>query len=594
MELRQLLIVIRKWLWLIVLGTVVAATFSYLASRSMPRIYRTTTTVMVGQSLQSANPDTQEIGTSMRLAQTYAQMVRRQPILRATIDSLGLNTSVGELRQNVSVNLVQGTQLMEISVMDVDPQRAKIVADELAQQLILGSPTATEQERETHAHFVETQLQDLQIKIEEGQRELLDLQDSLDSETSALEITNIQAQMSALGQKVTLWQGNYATLLEFFQQSDVNYISIIEPAGVPTRPISPKTELNVLLASIVGLIISLGTAFLLEYVDDTIKTPEDALRVTSLTTLGTIAPIPSTERPEDTLITATQPTSPVSEAYRVLRTNLRFSSLGKSVRTLMVTSTSAIEGKSTTLANLGVVMAQAGQRVILVDTDLRRPYLHRLFGVPNAVGLTTMLLEEELNLSDVLINTNVPGLRFLAGGPIPPNPSELLEIPRMEAIIESLCQEADVVLFDSPPVLAVTDASVLAARVGGTLLVIDAGRTRTDECRKALEALSRVGANLLGVVLNRVASNGSSSYYYYSSTTTERTGQGSRLKRKGLRRHRPERGFVGGLAHRLETGAASTGNKGGRRKIQWFLIALLIIFDLVAIASLVLLLVDGI
>ena len=163
----------------------------------------------------------------------------------------------------------------------------------------------------------------------------------------------------------------------------------------------------------------------------------------------------------------------------------------------------------------------------------------------------------------------------------------------MEAIIESLCQEADVVLFDSPPALAVTDASVLAARVGGTLLVIDAGRTRTDECRKALEALSRVGANLLGVVLNRVASNGSSSYYYYSSTTTERPGQRAKLRR-GLRRHRPERGLVDGLAHRLETGDASTGNKGGRRRIQWFLIALLIIFDLVAIASLVLLLIGGI
>ena len=212
----------------------------------------------------------------------------------------------------------------------------------------------------------------------------------------------------------------------------------------------------------------------------------------------------------------------------------------------------------------------------------------------SSVFVMGLLLEEELSLSDVLINTEIPGLRFLAGGPIPPNPSELLELPRMKAIIESLCQEADVVLFDSPPALAVTDASVLAARVGGTLLVIDAGRTRTDECRKALEALSRVGANVLGIVLNRVASNGSSSYYYYSSAATERPGQRSKLRRKGLRRHRPERGLVSDLAHQLENGAVSTGSKGGRRRIQWFLIALLIIFDLVAIAALVLLLIGGI
>jgi len=593
MELRQVFVVIRKWLWLMLLGTLVAATFSYLASQSMPRIYRTTTTVMVGQSLESANPDTQEIGTSMRLAQTYAQMVRRQPILRATIDTLGLDASVAELRQNVSVNLVQGTQLMEISVMDVDPQRAKIIADELARQLILGSPTATEQEREEHRRFVEGQLQDLQAKIEEGQLQVIDLQESLDNETSALEITNLQAQMSALEQKVTLWQGNYASLLEFFQESDVNYISIIEPAGVPGRPISPKTELNVLLAGTVGLIVSLGTAFLLEYVDDTVKTAEDAARVTSLSTLGAISQMPNNGRPEDTLVTITQPSSPISEAFRVLRTNLRFSSLKQPVSTLMVTSTSSVEGKSTTLANLGVVMAQAGQRVILVDTDLRRPYLHRLFGVPNAVGLTTMLLEDTLGLSDVLLDTEVAGLRLLTGGPIPPNPSELLELPRMEAIIEALCEQADVVLFDSPPVLAVADASVLATRLGGALLVVDAGRTRTDEFRKAFEALTRVGANLLGITLNRVTPNGSSSYYYYSSTSG-RKGQRSKARRRDSGRARLGRGGMARGDRGVLAGSDAGGSGGRRRGMQWLLIALLVVFDLAAIAALVLLLVGGI
>ena len=263
------------------------------------------------------------------------------------------------------------------------------------------------------------------------------------------------------------------------------------------------------------------------------------------------------------------------------------------VSTLMVTSTSSVEGKSTILANLGVLMAQAGQRVILVDTDLRRPYLHRLFGVPNAVGLTTMLLEQSLGLSDVLLDTEVPGLRLLTGGPIPPNPSELLELPRMQAIIEALCKQADVVLFDSPPVLAVADASVLATRLGGVLLIVDAGRTRTEEFRKAYEALTRVGANLLGITLNRVAPNGSSSYYYYSSTTG-RKDRRSKSRRGGPRGVPLQRGTVGGSNHRLVAEPDAASARGGRRKMQWFLISLLVIFDLAAIGALVLLLIGGI
>jgi non-specific protein-tyrosine kinase len=175
--------------------------------------------------------------------------------------------------------------------------------------------------------------------------------------------------------------------------------------------------------------------------------------------------------PNDVLIALRDPRAPASEAYRTLRTNLLFSSLDNPLHTLLVTSTGSDEGKSTTLANLAVIMAQAEQQVILVDCDLRRPGLHTLFGLSNEQGLTSVILEQA-EAALPLQDTAVPGLRLLASGPLPPRPADLLGSRRMEALIERLQAEADIVLFDTPPVTAVTDAAVLATRVDGVLLVL--------------------------------------------------------------------------------------------------------------------------
>ncbi|GIV98060.1 MAG: tyrosine protein kinase [Herpetosiphonaceae bacterium] len=202
----------------------------------------------------------------------------------------------------------------------------------------------------------------------------------------------------------------------------------------------------------------------------------------------------------DQLITIRDPRSPAAEAYHVLRTNIQFSSLDRSLRTLLITSTAPDEGKSTTLANLAVTMAQGEQRVILVDCDLRRPSLHTLFGVPNEQGLTTMILSDDA--APPLQETGVPGLLLLTSGPLPPRPADILGSRRMEAIIQRLKEQADIVLFDTPPVGAVADAAVLAGRVDGVLLVVEAGKTRRDRAREAKRLLEKVNANLLGVVLS--------------------------------------------------------------------------------------------
>lgn len=212
------------------------------------------------------------------------------------------------------------------------------------------------------------------------------------------------------------------------------------------------------------------------------------------------------------LVALRDPRSVAAEAYRTLRTNIQFSSLDKPLHTLLVTSTSADEGKSTTLANLAVTMAQAEQRVILVDCDLRRPSLHTFFNLQNEVGLTSMILAQD-EMPTPLQSTPIPDLKLLASGPLPPRPADILGSRRMEAVIERLRNEADVVLFDTPPVIAVTDAAVLATRVDGVLLVLQANKTSRERARRAREILDKVKANVVGAVLNNAEIEQEYDYY---------------------------------------------------------------------------------
>ena len=213
------------------------------------------------------------------------------------------------------------------------------------------------------------------------------------------------------------------------------------------------------------------------------------------------------------LITLTDPRSPASEAYRTLRTNLEFSSLDHPLRSLLVTSPGANADKSVTLANLAVIMAEGGRRVILVDADLRRPALHEIFGLDNERGLST-LFNDGGGLEIPLQDSGVTGLRLLTSGPLPQNPSIMLGSSRMEEIIARLTEMADLVLFDAPPVIAVTDAALLAARVDGTLLVVRAGGTLREHVEQAKALLEKVNAHLVGAVLTNASLDSSVSRYY--------------------------------------------------------------------------------
>ncbi len=216
----------------------------------------------------------------------------------------------------------------------------------------------------------------------------------------------------------------------------------------------------------------------------------------------------------DKLIMEVNPKSPISEGYRMLRTNIEFSTIDQELQVIMVTSSKPSEGKSTTSANMAVAFAQANKRVLLIDGDLRKPSQHHIFGNSNRIGLTTALFKQKL-LDEVIQNTNTKNLSIIHAGPVPPNPSELLSSKRMATLLSTARESYDVIIIDTPPILSVTDAQIVATLSDGVVLVIDSGKVKRDVALKAKASLEHVNAKLIGIVLNNINRNQSDSYYYY-------------------------------------------------------------------------------
>jgi succinoglycan biosynthesis transport protein ExoP len=291
-------------------------------------------------------------------------------------------------------------------------------------------------------------------------------------------------------------------------------VSIVEAATVPSAPVKPNIMLNTALATTAALLLAAGIAFLLEYLDDTVKSPED-LEANGLPSLGGVGRFHRPRRHDENLIAGSASRRHFSEAYRVLRTNVQFSTIDRPGQTLLVTSANPREGKSTTAANLALVMAQAGKKVVLVDSDLRRPSIHRFFGLSNGQGLTNLLLSPQSGINGCAQRTRFENLAVVTSGPLPPNPSELLASRRLDSVLDTLRSHADVVIIDSPPTLAVADASILASKVDGTMLVVDSSKTRAQALRRTRDALAKSKTHLLGAVLNKVKRRGGGGYYYY-------------------------------------------------------------------------------
>lgn len=311
-------------------------------------------------------------------------------------------------------------------------------------------------------------------------------------------------------------------------------IRVVDNAIEPRYPISPKIKLNLLLGAVIGLGMGIGLTFLLEFFDDSVKNPDilERMGFSILAIIPKIIPgevvhkkissnghngLARPEPEESRLVTHVDPKSPISEAYRTLRTNIQFQKLRKNESTLLVTSSAPKEGKSTTISNLAITMAQMGSRTLLVDTDLRRPVVHSIFNLSKDKGITNFLMGK-LQFDEVVKPTFVDNLFIVTSGPLPPNPSEIITSEEMDEFIRLAKEKFDVVLFDSPPVIAVTDAAILSTKLDGTILVIKAHQTQQNAIKRAKTLLDNVEANIVGCLLNGVdieRAYGSYYYYYY-------------------------------------------------------------------------------
>jgi non-specific protein-tyrosine kinase len=461
--------------------------------------------------------------------------------MQATIDNLGLNMSWQQLQRQVYAYQIPRTQLLAVTVQDISPERAVAIADQVAHQLTLQSP-GEDQDRQERKGFVKEQLDDLEKRINTAKERRVELEAELENALSARQIQDLQSEINSLESLISEWQGKHLALLSFLSGGgSPNFLEIIEKAQLPYSPVSPNVKINVLLAAVVGFVLAVSAALVLEYLDDTIKSTDDLNTSLGLTVLGSITRMKG-EGYKDRLITTHSPFSPMSEAYRLVRTNVQYMAVDQPAKSIMITSPNPGEGKSITTANLGVIMAQANLRTIIVDADLRQPVMHKIFRVPNMDGVTDLLRSPDLEIGNQLKDTGVENLKLITSGPLPPNSAEMIGSQRMAELVRRLNDIADVILFDSSPVLAVTDASVLSSRVDGVILVMQAKRTRRDAAKQAIKRLNQIGANILGTLLNQ-ASGKDASYHHsdYYARSHERLDyrMGSSTQRPWWRRLPP-------------------------------------------------------
>lgn len=309
-------------------------------------------------------------------------------------------------------------------------------------------------------------------------------------------------------------------------------VSIVERAEAPTEPAAPVASLNALIGAFLALSVTAGIVAVVEYLDDTVKDADAVANQTGLPVVGHVTQFARAGKPAEQLRSGVHEQSPESEAYRSMRTNITYT-LGAhgEVERLLVTSPGPGEGKSTTVANLAVVFGLAGQRVLVVDADLRRPSQHRIFGVPNTSGVTSLLMGPEMDLRHAIQRSAYDNVWVLTSGPIPANPSEVLGAPAMRELLSMLAREFDRLIIDSPPALAVTDPVVLSAGVSATLVVTQYGGTRNAELRHAIQRLAMAGRPIAGIVINRVRGK-QASYYYYPEYRATKAASGSGGRRE--------------------------------------------------------------
>lgn len=522
-DIRKYIGLLRHWAWLILLVTVVSGVVGYAYSRQQVPVYQASATLLISES-RTVN-EYANILASERLAQTYSQLMIQKPVLEGVIEKLGLDLSPETLKGRITVQVVKDTQLLVVRVEDTLPERAALIANTIGEVFAVQNNTYQAERYQDSKARLEAQLDEMDKKIQETSLALASLEEQFqrvtteDGQPQIVIAPEQQRERDRLETNQALYQQIYSNLLQSYESvrlaeiQSTSTVRLVEEASAPdpARPIRPNVTKDVALAATVGLLIGIGLVFLIEVLDDTVKSPEEVARELGYPVLGYIGEI---EEEAGWPVAAVRPRTPIAEAFRSLRTNIQYTSVDHTIRTLLVTSPSPRDGKSTIATNLATVIAQSGKKVALVDADLRRPSLHLKLRLSNRTGLSDLFVQPNGQTETLARETKVPGLAVVTSGALPPNPAELVGSEKMGEILKAVSSQAEVVIIDSPPVMAVTDATVLAPRVDGVLLVIRPGATRLAAARQTVEYLVRADANILGVVLNGVGRGGARYYYY--------------------------------------------------------------------------------
>jgi non-specific protein-tyrosine kinase len=502
MDLRAYLTILWRRKWVIVVTTVIAVTVVVIGTLMMIPEYEASTTLRIATAVRgSVDRVDYDVQYAERLMNTHAGIATSRPVLDELVQRLDLDEP-----PNVEVHVPANSELMQITVYAQNPDVAAQAANALAEIVIAQSRDLYISARMAAQETLSQRLAQLEAELNQAwlERENLVSQSPDDSE-----------RIATATRLIALKERQYADLLAEYDQTVVrdslhaNTPVVFEPADTPLVPSKPNMKQNIALGVLMGLIGGIGLAFLFENLDTRLRTTEQITAAANLPAVGMI-PVAG-KQPEYTILNGD---SPLGEAVRRLRTNIFAPNQEAPYKTLIITSAEPGEGKSTILASLAVALAQSGRQVIAVDSDLRRPTLHKMFHFSNHMGLSNVL-KQKITLAKAVQHTTNPEVHVLTSGPSPSNPAELLSSPQMVALIEQLAQQFDIVLLDTPSLLAVADAAVLAPIVDGVLLVVGRVPARTETVQAARRQLEDVRAKSIGVVVNRVGQN-ANLYKYYS------------------------------------------------------------------------------
>jgi capsular exopolysaccharide synthesis family protein len=522
MDLRAYWFIIRRWWWLILLAAVLAGASAYVVSRyfTTPE-YQATTRLLVQPSSATSGVGYQDVLAGQQVALTYAELLRSESISQEALHRLDARVAAGStpaykqpLAYSVEVQRLQDTGILELRVVSTDPRLAADLAAMIAGVFIEQSSQRQSARFAASKDALNKQMSSVEDDIARVKSQLA--QSYGDARAS------LEAQLAQLQDTLARLNGSYQGV-QLAEIQSVDLITVAEPAKVPEAPVRPNVLQNVLLATTVGVLLGVGVAFLIEYLDTRIRGAEQAEAATQSTVLGQVWYTPELARGSSngSRLLLHDEHSPIGESFRLLRVNLHFASVDRPLRSLLVASAMPDEGKSVLALNLAAALAESGQRVVLLDADLRRSTLSRYTGVSQQPGLTDALFDRQGNLQKYLYPVpEARNLWIVPAGIKPPDPHELLASQRMAEFVQQLGTLTDTLIVDSPPLLAVADAAVLAEKVEAALLVLEAGATDRRAAAAAAEQLRRSSAVFLGVVLNKAPLGGRGDgsykqYYYY-------------------------------------------------------------------------------